>query len=319
MNARYVRGLMGILFFALGVGSAFAQSWPTKTIKLLVPYAAGGPADVVAREVANRLTQELGQPFVVENQGGAMGKVAMLQVGRADPDGYTLLFAASGNVVVHPLLDKQSDVLKKLAPVSMVMTGPHVLVVTSKLPVKSVKELVDYAKVNPGKVNFGSAGTGGTAHLGMELFKSMTGVDVVHVPYKGTSQAAVDLASGEVQAMFSSMPSLKPMIDKGSIRAIGMSAPSRVPTGIPLISDAIPGFEYTTWYGIFVTAGTPRPIIDKLNAAIRKAVSDPGLDKKLEAQGLDPEASSPEELSAYMQKESVKWAKVIKDAKITLE
>ncbi len=307
------------LLLTLAAGTAAAQAWPAKAVRVLVPYAAGGPADIVAREVATRLTEQLGQAFVIENQGGAMGKVALTNVSRAARDGYTLLFAASGNVVIHPLIEKKTDILTHIAPVSLISTSPHVLVVTGKLPIRTVKDLVDYARANPGKVNFGSAGTGGTAHLGMELFKSMAKVDVVHVPYKGTSQATVDLVSGEIQAMFSSMPSLKPLIDKGNIRAVGMSAKSRMATGIPLIGDTIPGFEYTTWYGMYTTAGTPRPVIDKLNAAIRKATSDPALKKKLEVQGLDPEASTPEELAAYMRKESEKWGKVIEEAKITLE
>jgi tripartite-type tricarboxylate transporter receptor subunit TctC len=191
--------------------------------------------------------------------------------------------------------------------------------VSARLPIRNTRELVEYARAHPGKVNFASAGTGGVAHLGMEMLKSSAGIDIVHVPYKGSAPAMADLASGEVQAMFSSMPSLQPMIDRGAIRAIGMTARSRGTAGIPLISEAVPGFEYTTWYGLFAPAGTPAAVIAALNAAVRQALADPALQRKLEPQGLEPQASTPEELAAYLRRESAKWAKVIQDARIRLD
>lgn len=317
---RITRFVTAVAAVVLAAAPAIAQSFPAKPLKLIVPFAAGGPADLVAREVAVRMGQELGQTVIVENQGGGAGKVAVSTVARAEPDGHTLLFPASGNVVVQPLLEAgRPDLLKQLAPVSMVSTSPHVLVVTTKLPIRDARELVAYAKANPGKVNFASAGTGGVAHLGMEMLKAAAKVDIVHVPYKGTSAAMADLSTGEVQAMFSSMPSLQPMIDKGVIRPIGMTARSKGAVGIPLISEAIPGFEYTTWYGLFAPIGTPAPVIAKLNAAVRKAVGDAALQKKLEPQGLEMHASSPAELADFMRRDSAKWDKVIRDAKIKID
>ena len=289
---RITRFVTAVAAVVLAAAPAIAQGFPAKPLKLIVPFAAGGPADLVAREVAVRMGQELGQTVIVENQGGGAGKVAVSTVARAEPDGHTLLFPASGNVVVQPLLEAgRPDLLKQLAPVSMVSTSPHVLVVTTKLPIRD----------------------------GMEMLKAAAKVDIVHVPYKGTSAAMADLSTGEVQAMFSSMPSLQPMIDKGVIRAIGMTARSKGAVGIPLISEAIPGFEYTTWYGVFAPIGTPAPVIAKLNAAVRKAVGDAALQKKLEPQGLEMHASSPAELADFMRRDSAKWDKVIRDAKIKID
>jgi tripartite-type tricarboxylate transporter receptor subunit TctC len=299
-----------------------APAFPTKTIKLIVPFAAGGPADLVARQVADHWGDKLGQTVIVENQGGGMGVPALNTVMRADPDGHTVLFAASGNVVAQPILNDTENELAKLAPVSLVSTSPHVLVVTTKLPIKSVKDLIAYAEANPGKLNFGSAGVGGVAHLGMEMFKSMTKTDIVHVPYRGTSQVTKDLISGDVHALFSSLPSLKPHMDAGKIRAIGLSAPtaSADAKGIPAIAEAgVPEFEYTTWYGAYVPAGTPQPIIDKLNSSLREVIAIKSLRDKLEAQGASLQGGTPEQLKALMQDESRKWKKVIREANISIK
>lgn len=306
-----------------GIGNAGAEdAWPTKSVKLVVPFAAGGPSDVVAREVARALGDELGQPFVIVNQGGGAGVPALNAVAQAPADGYTLLFPASANVVVQPLLQNERvDVLTQLAPVSLVSTSPHMLVVTSKLPIKSTHELIVYAKANPGKVNFGSAGVGGLAHLGMELFKHDAKIDVTHIPYKGTAQVISDLAGGEVQALFSSMPSLKPMIDKGWIRPVGMTAKSDSPLaqGVPLISETLPGFGYNTWYAIYATARTPKSVIDRLNGAVRKVLADKDLSSRLETQGVDLQSSTPEELAELTRNETRRWDKIIRDAKIDLD
>jgi len=301
---------------------AQAGSYPNKPVKMVVPFAAGGPADVVAREVGVALGKELGQSFVVDNLGGGAGLPAMNAVSRANPDGYTLLFAASGNIVIQPLLTKNvADAAKLLTPVGMVSTSPHVLVVSAKLPVHSTKELIAYAKANPGKVNFGSAGVGGLAHLGMEQFKATAKIDINHVPYKGTSLVVNDLVSGEVQALFSSFPSLKGMIDKGAIRAIGLTAPSTSPSlkNIPVISaSGLPGFQYTTWYGVYATAATPGDIITRLNAALVKIGNDKTLRERLDMQGVDLHVTSAEELGRQARQEIVQWDKVIRDARISL-
>lgn len=304
-------------------GAAQAQGFPSKSISFIVPFAAGGPADLVAREVAKLMSEDIGKPVVVENQPGGSGVVALNAMSRANPDGHTLLFAASGTVVIHPLLTgKFEAVTKQLMPVSLVSTSPHVLVVTSKIGVKSVQGLIDYAKANPGKLNFGSAGTGGAAHLGMEMFKSQAKIDAVHIPYKGTSQVIADLASGEVQALFSSMPSLKPLIDRGSVVAIGMSGPSAgaEKMGIPEISKAgLAEFGYTTWYGLFAPAGTPSESVTKLNETLKKVLANPALAERLSPQGLDVRYSTPAALGDLVQSEAAGWSKIIKAANISIK
>ena len=322
MNKRYfLHALTGSLL-ACSAAGALAQTYPSKPVRLVVPFAAGGPADVVARELALKLGQQMNQSVVVENLGGGHGVPAMNAVVRAPADGHTLILVASGNVTIQPLTMKSSaDALAKLEPVGLVSTSPHVLVVSSKLPVRNVKELVDYARANPGKLSFGSAGTGGVAHLGLEMFKSLAKVDVTHVPYKGTSQVMVDLSSGEVQGLFSSMPSLKPLIDKGSIRAVGLTAPSKASdtASLPQISSTVPGMEYTTWYGLFAARGTPPAIVEKLNAELRKVVADTALRSKLSEQGVDLQTGSPAELQALTKRDSDKWDKLIREANIRIE
>lgn len=307
---------------ATSVAPAQPASYPNKTIRVIVPFAAGGPADVVAREMAQALGQELGQGVVVENMGGGAGVPATNTVARSPADGYTLLFAASGNVVIQPLLSsKRVDILTQLSPVAMVTTSPHVLVVSSKLPVKTVKEFTDYAKANPGSVNFASAGVGGLAHLASELFMRAAGIEARHIAYKGSSQAMTDLASGQVQAMFSSLPSMKGMVDKGLLRVIGVSAASPSPAykDIPLIKQAgVPGFEYQTWYGIYGPAGLPTAVTTRLGSALAKLAANKDFENRLREQGVDLHLSSPQELADRTRKESAEWDKVIRAANIQL-
>lgn len=304
--------------------AALAQStWPSKTVKIIVPYAAGGPADVTAREIAQKLALEIHQPVVVDNQGGGMGIPSLTAVARAEPDGHTLWMPALGNAVLQPLLSKTggADMLAKLQPVSMVSTSAHVLVVSSRLPVKNVKELIDYARANPGKVSFASAGTGGTAHLGMEMFKALSGTNVLHVPYKGSSGAVNDLVSGQVSAMFSSLPSLQGVADKGYVRVLAATAPSTSPAtrSLPLMSAALPGFEYTTWYAMYAPLATPAPVIAAINAALQKVLKDPALETKIEPHGVELMGSSPEEVNAWVKRDTEKWSRIIRSAGITLD
>ena len=303
--------------------TAQAPAWPTKTVKIVVPYAAGGPADVVAREMAQRLGAETGQTFVIENQGGGMGLPALNLVVRAEPDGHTLYMPALGNVVLQPLLSKNGggELIAKLRPVSMVSTGAHVLVVSAKLPVTNVKELVDYARANPGKVSFASAGTGGTAHLGMEMFKALSKTDVLHVPYKGSSGAVNDLASGQVSAMFSSLPSLQGLADKGLVRVVGATAPSRSAgtRNLPLISATLPGFDYTTWYAMYAPAATPRPLVERINAVLRKVLADPALQSRIDPHGTELLGSAPDEVQDWVKRDTDKWGRIIREAGISLD
>lgn len=321
---QYRRSLLAIIFASSTFPAAVnAQSWPTKSIKIVVPYAAGGPADVVARELAQKLTADLKQSVVIENQGGAMGVTALGTVARAEPDGHTLLMAAFGNIVLQPILSKTggADLLARLRPISTVSTSPHVLVVSAKLPIKTVKELVDYARANPGRVSFASAGMGGTAHLGMEMFKALSQTDVLHVPYKGSSGAVNDLISGQVSAMFSSLPSLQGLADKGLVRVIAATASSVSPAtrNLPLMSSTLPGFDYTTWYAMYAPVGTPQATIDQANAALRRVLKDPALELRIEPHGIELQASSPEEVVAWTKRDTEKWTRVIREAKIAVD
>lgn len=302
---------------------ALAQAFPTKPLRLVVPFAPGGPADVVAREVGQALSAALGQTIIVENQGGGAGVTALTTVTRSDADGHTLLFAASGNVVLQPQVSKSggADLLSKLRPVGLVSTGPHVLVVSGKTPVTSVKELIDYAKANPGKLNYGSAGVGGVAHLGMEFFMAAAKIDMAHVPYKGTAAAVNDLTAGSIQAMFSSPPSLQAAIDKGYVRALGMSAAggTGAAKSLPVIGSVVPGFEFTTWYAVFAPVGTPQPVVDKLNTTLRTVLGNAAIKAKMAEQGVELVSSTPLELSQIMKRDTDKWAGVIRDAKIKVD
>jgi tripartite-type tricarboxylate transporter receptor subunit TctC len=277
----------------------------------------------VAREIAQVLAADIKQPVLVENQGGAMGVPALSTVARAEPDGHTLLLAAFGNVVLQPMLSKQggAELLARLRPVSTISTSPHVLVVSAKLPVKTVQELVDYARANPGKVSFASAGTGGTAHLGMEMFKALSRTDVLHVPYKGSSAAVNDLVSGQVSAMFSSLPSLQGVADKGYVRVVGATAASTsaATRALPLLSATLPGFDYTTWYALYAPQGTPLALVERMNAALRRTLQNPALEARIEPAGIELQAGSPEEVQAWTRRDTEKWGRIIRDAKISIE
>lgn len=320
MNFKQTLGTVALMA-GLAPFAAANADYPERPIRMIVPFAAGGPADMVGREFAKLFGEKLGQPVVVVNAGGGHGVPALNQVLGAEPDGYTLLMPASGNMTVPSKAMQGKKVLEVLAPISLLTESPHVLVVNAQLPVNSVPELVDYARAHPGKVNFGSAGVGGVAHLGMELFKSKAKVDVVHVPYRGTSQVLTDLASGQVQALFSSMPSLKPMIDKGSVKALAMSAPSKGAdtAKLPLISQTLPGVSYTTWYGLFAKAGTPPEVLAKLNAAVVDTLKNPELNQKFESQGVEFVSSTPQQLADTVRRDTAQWTALIDEAGIEIE
>jgi tripartite-type tricarboxylate transporter receptor subunit TctC len=300
--------------------TAQTLDYPIRSIRLIVPFVAGGPVDVIARELSRGLQVELGQPVVVVNVGGGHGIPALNQVAAAPADGYTLYLPASGSITVPEKAMEGRDVLKELAPITQLTQSPHVLVVSSRLPVKTVQELIAYSKANPGQVNF--AGTGGIAQLAMEFFRSEAQVNIVHVPYKGTAQVLLDLASGQVQGLFSSMPSMKPMIDKELIRPLGMTAPSKgeITARLPVISEqGLPRFSYTTWYGLFTKAGTPAAVIDRLNKAVTKVVTNPELNQKFEAQGVEFVTGTPAALASLVHSDQNKWKKIVQEAGIRLD
>ncbi|UUZ65453.1 tripartite tricarboxylate transporter substrate binding protein [Polaromonas sp. P1-6] len=303
---------------AIAAFGAQAQGASSVLTRMVIPFAAGGATDVLGRDLAKAMSATLGQTFVIENAGGGAGVPAMQKVTGAKADGTTLLFAASGNITAQPLLQKpRVDILTQVTPVGMIATAPHVLVVTAKMPFKTVAELVAYAKAHPGQLNFGSAGVGGLAHLGTELLRAAQ-IDIKHVPYRGASQATTDLAAGHIHAMFGTMPSFTSMAQTGAIRVIALTEASVAAPlkGIPLISNTVRGFGYKSWNAIFAPAGTPAPVIARLYAAMKQASVDPGLAKRFEEQGVDIDLADAAELTDMIRKETAVWDKVIRDANI---
>jgi len=297
-----------------------AQPYPTKAVRLVIPYPPGGPTDFVGRTVGQRLSQLLDQQVVVDNRPGAGTIIGSELVARAAPDGYTLLFGTGGGTFLAPLMLPKVpyDPLRDFAPVAMLVMSPQVLVVHPSVAAYSVQELVALAKAKPGALNFGSVGTGTSPHLGGELFQALTGTKLVHVPYKGTSPAMTDLMAGQVHLMFSSMPTVLSLVKAGKLRllATGGTKRSAAIADTPTVAETVPGFELVTWYGIFAPARTPDSIIKRLNAAITKVLSDPDISERLASQGLEPVAMTPAELRRYTEADVNRWARLIKTAGI---
>jgi tripartite-type tricarboxylate transporter receptor subunit TctC len=296
-----------------------AADYPDRPIKLVVPFPAGGGADALARTIMPRVAQELGTSIVIDNRPGAGGNVGAEFVAHAAPDGYTLLYGTNGTHAINrTLYAKQGfDPVRDFAPVSRMTQIAALLVVNPSVPAKSVAELVDFAKANPGRVFFASAGNGTTSHLAGELFKTSAGIDIVHVPYRGGGLAAADVAGGQVQMMIDVMPNVLPLATGGKLRAIGVTTAARVPAApeIPTIAESgLPGFEVSAWDGIFAPAGTPAAVVDRLNAAIRTALADPKVREALVARGAQPVASTPDELARHVATESEKWARVVRQS-----
>jgi len=316
---------LGLLVGALaGLPNAGAQEYPTKPIRLVITYPPGGNTDLVGRALALKLGEFMGQQVVVDNRGGAGGVLGSMITAQSAPDGYTIMLGTSAGMVINPLLSRKLtyDPVRDFAPVSMVVIVPQLLVINPQLPVKNVRELIAFAKAKPGYLNAGSSGVGTPNHFGTELLKWLAGVDIVHVPYKGGAPALTDLLGGQIQMAFSSVPAVLPHIKAGRLVALGVGSAKRSPAlpNIPTIAEAgVPGYEYTTWYGIFAPAKTPRTLIARLNAEIVKAMETPDIKDRFTALGGDPDPGTPEELRAYMANESAKWAKIIKAANIRIE
>ena len=296
------------------------QGYPNRPIRLIVPYPAGGPTDFVGRTVAQKLSQLLGQQVVVDNRPGAGTVIGSELVARAAPDGYTLLFGTGGGTFLAPLMLPKVpyDPHRDFEPVAMLVMSPQVLVVHPSVAANTVSELIALAKAKPGVLNFASVGTGTSPHLGGELFSSLTGTKIVHVPYKGTSPAMTDLISGQVQMMFTSMPTVLAQVKSGKLRLLGTGGTKRSPAipNVPTIAETVPGFELVTWYGVFAPARTPEAIIKRLNAAIGKVLADPESRDRMTAQGLEPTPMTPAEVRRYTQEETKRWSRLIKAAGI---
>jgi len=298
-------------------------AYPTKPIRLIVPSVAGGGTDISARLIAPRLSEYLGQQVVVENRAGAAMMIGGEAVARAAPDGYTLLMGISTltiNPSIHPKMPY--DTLRDFAPVSLAVTLPNVLVTHPSLPVTTVKELIVFARSRPGQLNYGSAGVGSSLHLSMELFLSMTKLRMVHIPYKGSAPALVDMLAGQIVVMTGTMITVIPHIRGGRLRALGVTSATRsqVAPDVPSIAEAgVPGYESVQWYGVLAPAGTPREVITRIHDGVVRALQDAVIRKRFLDDGVEPVGSSPEEFAALIRADMAKWAKVVKDAGIKAE
>jgi len=313
MNRKSI--LLGALL-TLTAWGAGAQGYPTKPIRMVVTFPAGGAPDILARLFADKA--QLGQAVVVDNKPGAGGNIGADQVAKAPADGYTLVMGTVGTHSINGALYSKMpyDMVRDFAPVAHVASAPNLLVVNNDLPVKTVAELITYMKANPGKLSYGSPGVGTSVHVSGELFQSLTGTQMVHVPYKGRQFAIPDLVGGQIQVMFDNMPSALPMAKDGKIRALAQTTAKRSQAApdVPTVAETVPGFEATTWFAVFAPAGTPRDVVMKVNAEMQRIFKLPDVADKLKVLGLEPWISTPEELAAYQSKEIVKWAKVVKDS-----
>ena len=302
---------------------AHAQTYPDHPLRLVVPFAAGGTSDILARFVGPPLSAALGQPVVVDNRPGAGSNVGNEIVARAPPDGYTLIMATPALASNQALYGKLNyDPIANFAPVTLVAEIPIALVVHPSMPTKTVKELVALAKAQPGKLNFGSSGNGGIGHLVGEMFKSATGVNMVHVPYKGNGPALVDLMSGVLNLTFTDIAGGMPYIKAGKMRPLAIASKRRsaqLPAVPTMVEAGVPGFEATTWFAVFATGGTPQPIINRLNTEIVKSLQAPDIRERLTGLGCEVVGNKPEELAAFLKAEMTKWAKVIKESGAKVE
>jgi tripartite-type tricarboxylate transporter receptor subunit TctC len=299
---------------------AAEPAYPTRPIRLIVPYPPGGSTDPTARAYGNWLSDKFGVAIVIDNRPGAGATIGHALGAKAPPDGYTLLLGTSAGLVVSPAFGTKLpyDPVKDLAPVGLGVYVPFLLVTHPSVPAKSVREFIDLAKAKPGTINFGSPGTGTPNHLGMELLKAMTGADFVHVPYKGGGPATVDLVAGRIQAIFGSIPQWQPHLATGKVRAIGVGHPKRVKSmpEVAAIAETLPGFNNTSWYGILAPAGTPGPIITRINAEMNRAAANPEFIRQVESIGLEVASSTPKEMGDMIRSELARWTKVIRAAGI---
>lgn len=307
--------LLLVLALASTAG-AFAQDYPMKPIRMVVPYAAGGGVDIIARVIAHELSKILGQSVVVENRAGASGTIGGEFVAKAAPDGYTLLMIGTPYVIVPSLFARMPyDAVKDFAPISQVTSQPYIMGVHPSVPAKSVREFIALAKSKPGQLNYGSAGPGTTPHMATELLKALTGIDLVHVPYNGGARATIALISGEITMLFGTLPPFLPLVKAGKIRPLAMSSLKRsfAAPELPTVAESgVPGFEVISWFGLLAPAKTPKEIVAKLHAEIAKLMRTPAIKGRLATDGSDPVGSTPEELGAYIQAEITKWGKVVR-------
>jgi len=309
--------IVGLASIGLSMPAASAADYPTKPIRIVVPFPPGGTTDILARAVAQKLSETWNQQVIVDNRPGAGGNIGADLVAKAAPDGYTLVMGTVGTHAINPNLYRKMpyDHVKDFAPIILVAGVPNVLVVNPSLPVHTVRELIDYAKANPGKLNFASSGNGTSIHLSGELFKTMANVQMTHVPYKGSAPALADLMGGQVQLMFDNLPSSLGLIKGGKLRAVAVTSTTRAAAlpDVPTIAESgLPGFEASSWFGLLAPAGTPHDIVAKLNGVIAAWLATPDAKDKLLAQGAIAAGGSPEAFAKHIDSETSKWAKVVK-------
>lgn len=318
-----LRGLCGAALALAGLTAAQAQNYPTKPVRLIVPFPAGGATDLFARTLSQKLGEKMGQPLVVENRPGAGGTLGSDLAAKANPDGYTLLLSTSSTHSIGPNLNPRMpyDAVRDFTPIGQVGNAPSIMLVPNSSPAKTVKEWIEYAKKNPGRLNYASSGNGTIVQLSAELFKAQADVFVVHIPYKGTALAIPDLISGKVDVLFDSLPTGMPHVRDGRLRALGVTTlkPSALAPGMQPIADVLPGYESNTWFGLFGPKDLPAEVVSRVNTAANQVLKDPEVLDKLQRFGIEPVGGTPAQFSTMLAKESAKWKKIITERKITLE
>jgi len=298
---------------------AHSTNYPTKPIRMIVPFAAGGTSDTIARVLSDKMSQQLNVPVVVENKVGAGGNIGSELVARSDPDGYTMLMGTVATHGINASLYKSIafDPIKDFKPITLIASTPSVLLINPSVPATSVKQLIEYAKANPGKLNFGSSGNGSSHHLAGELFNAMAGTQMKHIPYRGTSAAQTDLIGGQIQVLFDTLPAAMPLVKGGKVKALAVSSSQRDPAlpDLPTISEAgVKGYEVGSWYGLLFPANTPDEIVNRISATVTNIIKTPEISSRLSSLGATPVASSPSQFASHITSEQAKWAAVIKQA-----
>ena len=320
---RSLAGFLLAILAAVVASAAPAQDYPTRPVTIIVPQAVGGANDILGRILADQLARALAQQFIVENRVGAGGNIGTGAAAKAPRDGYTLLFTISAAHAVNPTLYKQVpfDPVRDFDPVMLVGTVPFLLVVNPSVPANSVQELIALAKKEPGKIAYGSSGNGTTNHLLGEMLKSMAGIDMLHIPYKGVAAILTDMLGGRVQVAFASVPSVRSHVKDGKLRALGISTMKRssVAPDVPPVGDTVKGYDADFWVGLFTPAGTPKEVPAKLNAALLKALANPEVRERFAAQGADVVGGTPEQLAAALRDDIAKWAQVVRAAGVTID
>jgi tripartite-type tricarboxylate transporter receptor subunit TctC len=323
-RARAACAALAFSALALVPIAAQAQAFPSRPLRLIVPFGPGSTVDIMARALSQPLTEQFGQSVVVDNKPGAGGTLGVDAIAKAAKDGYTVGIGTTGPLTINPALQSRMpfDTLADLAPVSLVATGPNAVLVNPSVPAKNVKELIAYARANPGALNFASSGVGSTNHLAGELFKSVAGIQMVHVPYKGNGEALADLMAGRVQVLFSGLPPVMSQVQAGKARVLAIAGPSRAASlpEVPTVAEAgLPGSEVVVWYGVLAPAGTPKDVLARLHAEVVKAMARPDIRARFTEAGSDPASSTPEEFSRMIRADLTKWKQVITSANIKVE